>query len=143
MSQEHYPTDATRRAGALRHLLRLPLRRRLLVLAFGVRTLPHRAGLQPFLHHVRAAAFRALLRHRLAPRHEFAVGVTIAPVKRPALLRTALDDLAFAAIRALHSDGFLLDVLAGRIIAAGREFAEAPGLRSEEHTSELQSLRHL
>src|ERR1039458_2129052 len=107
--------------------------------ALGVRALPHRAGFQPLLHHVRAAACRTLLRHRLAPRHEFAVGVTVAPVKSLALLRTALDDLAFATIRALHADSFLLNVFAGRIIAARDEFAEAPGIQQDRKSTRLNS----
>src|SRR5262249_37671832 len=82
------------------------------------------AALQPLFDHVRAAAFRTLLGYRLTPRHESAVRITVAAIERLAALGAAFDDLTFRAIRTFHSDGFLLDVLAGRIIAARRELAE-------------------
>src|ERR1035441_1742844 len=95
-----------------------------LVFALRVRTLPYGARLEPLLHHVGAAALGALLWHGLAPGDEGAVGVAVAAVERLALLGAALDDLALRALRALDPDGFLLDVLAGGVIAAGGELAE-------------------
>src|ERR1035441_6253620 len=102
-----------------------------LVLALRVRTLPYNARLEPLLHHVGAAALGALLRHGLAPSDEGAVGVAVAAVERLALLGTALDDLALRALRALDADGFLLDVLAGGVIAARRELAEPAELQNQ------------
>src|ERR1041385_3870878 len=137
-----------------------------LVLAIAVGALDERAGLQPLLDHVGAAALGALLGDRLAPGDELAIGVAVAAVEGLALLGAALDDVAFAAFGTFDADQLLLDVLAGRVVAAGGEFAEtavldhqvvaavgallierligllllsAELLRSAEHTSELQS----
>src|SRR5262249_39291599 len=55
----------------------------------------------------------------------------IASVERLALLRTALDDVAFAAFGALHADQLLLHVLALGVVAAGGEFAEAAELHHQ------------
>src|SRR5207249_9932975 len=93
--------------------------------------LPNRAGLQPLLHHIRAAAFGTFLAHRLAPSYELAIGVTVATIKRLALLGAALDNLAIGTLRTLHPDGFLLDVLAGGIVAARRELTKASMLQHQ------------
>src|SRR5436190_11885222 len=98
-------------------------RRRHVLLELALRALQHRTCLQPFLHEIRIAAFRALLRNRLAPRYEITIGISIAAVERLAALRASLHDFTFGAFRALHADGFLLDVFARRIIAARGEFA--------------------
>src|SRR5690348_760478 len=58
------------------------LRRFLLVLALGVRALPHRPRLEEFFDHVRAAALRTLLRHGFAPRHEIALRPAVAAEER-------------------------------------------------------------
>src|SRR5581483_4228617 len=52
-------------------------------------------------------------------------------VERLALLRAPFRHFAFRAFRALHPDGFLLHVLAARIIAAGGEFAESSALQEQ------------
>src|ERR1039457_4818492 len=101
----------------------------LLVLAIRVGTLQHRPGLQPLLHHVRAAALGALLLHRLAPGHEVAIRPAVAAVERLAALGAPLHHLALAALRALHADGLLLHMLARRIIAASGKLAETAGLQ--------------
>src|SRR5260370_2366582 len=107
----------------LRSLRQNRLRSGLLVLTLGVGALPHGARLEPLLHHVGAAALRALLGYRLPPGDELAVRIPVASVQRPPLLRTARDDLAFRAVRTLHPDGLLLYEFARRVIAARRELA--------------------
>ena len=102
-----------------------------LVFALGVGALPEGARLDEFLDHVRAAALRALLGHGLAPGDERAIGVAVAAVERLALLGAALDDLALRALRALHADGLLLDVLAGGVVAARGELAEPAVLHDQ------------
>src|SRR5664279_5280957 len=101
------------------------------MLALRVGTLPHRAALQPLLHHVRTAAVRAFLSHGLTPCDEFTIGIPVAAVEGLALLRSPLNDLAFAAFGALYPDGLLLDILAGGVIAARGEFAKPAGLQHQ------------
>src|SRR5947209_6135193 len=101
------------------------------MLAGLIRTLPDRTRLQKLLDHVRVPAIRAFLRHRLAPRHEVTLRISIAPVERLALPRPPLHHLALRALGALHPDRLLLDVLARRVIAACRELAEAPALQHQ------------
>src|SRR5216684_654571 len=72
----------------------------LFVFALLVGTLQGAAGLQPFLEEVGAA------------------------VEGLAALGAPLHDFAFGALRALHANGFLLDVFASWIIAARRKLAE-------------------
>src|SRR5205823_481487 len=88
---------------------------------------------------IRTAAVRAFLRHRLTPGDELAIGIPVAAVEGLTLLRSPLDDFAFAAIRTLYSDGLLLDILASRVIAARGEFAETAGL----HYQMIAALRAL
>src|SRR5262245_33273416 len=101
-----------------------------LVLALLIWALQHRPALQPFLDQIRTAALRALLGDRFAPSDERAIGIAVASVKRLAALGAALDNFAFRAVRTFHPDGLLLDVLAGRVIAARGELAEPAGLEN-------------
>src|SRR5712692_5552623 len=110
-----------------------------LVTAFGLRAAQHGAGLQPFLNEIWIAALGAFFRYRLAPGDEIAIRVAAAAVKSLAPLGAPLDNFAFRTLRALHSDGLLLDVLAGRIITASRELAEA----AELHHQIVAALRAL
>src|SRR5579862_5690758 len=98
---------------------------RMLVLALVIRTLCDRSGLQPFFDQVARSALWALLVERLAPGDEVALRIAVAAVERLPALRTALHNLAFRAVRALHADRLLLDVFAVFVIAARGEFAEA------------------
>src|SRR5437773_3452837 len=100
-----------------------------LVAAFRLRAAQHGAGLQPFLHEIWIAALGAFFRYRLAPGDEIAVRVAAAAVKSLTALGAPLDNFAFRTLRTLHSHGLLLDVLAGRVIAAGGELAETAELR--------------
>ena len=68
---------------------------------------------------------------RASPGYEVAIGIAVAAVEGLALLRTALDDLALRALRALHPDGLLLDILAGGVVAARGELAEAAVLQHQ------------
>src|ERR1017187_5040744 len=102
-----------------------------LVLALGIGALGHVAGFRPFFEQILGAAFRTRLREGLRPGHELTVGVTGTAVERLAAPRAPLADVALAALGALHSDGFLLDVFAGGVIAAGGEFAEAAVLQNQ------------
>src|SRR6476659_4829392 len=95
----------------------------LLVTAFGLWTAQHRAGLQPFLNQIRIAALGAFFRYRLAPGDEITIRVAAAAVKCLSALGAPLDNFTFRTLRALHSHGLLLDVLASRVIAASRELA--------------------
>src|SRR5208283_103193 len=61
------------------------------VLALRVGTLPHGAGFEPLLHHVRAAAFGTFLGDRFAPRYELTIGILVTTVKCFALAGTAFD----------------------------------------------------
>src|ERR1017187_1203239 len=65
------------------------LRRGHFVLALGVGTLPDRAGFEPLLHQVGAAAVGALLCDRLPPRAPLAVRLPDAPVEGVTLPGTA------------------------------------------------------
>src|SRR5579885_2624255 len=103
----------------------------LLVFALGVGALPHGSGLEPFFDHVGAAALRTLFGNRFAPRHEIAVGPSVAAIEGLAALGTPLHHFALAALRALDPDGLLLDVLARRVIAASGELAVAAGLEHQ------------
>src|SRR3954469_12733479 len=84
-----------------------------LVLTFRIGTLQEIARLQILLRQVWTPAIRALFRHRASPRHEGAVRIAMASVERLTALGAPLHNLAFVTFRALHPDGFLLDVLAG------------------------------
>src|ERR1700678_1700415 len=104
---------------------------RLLELAFAVGTLRDGSGFEPLFDQVAGTAIGALLLNGLAPGHEVAFGIAVAAEERLALLGTPLHHFAFRAIGAGNTDGLLLDVLAFRIRAAGREFAEAPVLQHQ------------
>src|SRR4051794_22745358 len=107
-------------AGFRRHF------KRMFKLALGVRALGDGPGFQIFFDQVTAAAFRALLRNRPAPSHEIAVGVTAAPVEGRPALGPSFNYFALRAVRARHSDGFLLYVFALRVVAAGHELPVTP-----------------
>src|SRR5829696_5549651 len=70
-------------------------------------------------------AVGALLGDRLVPQREFAVRIVGAAVEHLAAPRLLLDAVA-AVLRAENTGGLLLDVLALRIVGAGRELAESP-----------------
>src|SRR5207237_9254981 len=81
--------------------------------------------------HVWTAAVWGLLRDVLAPGDEVAIGPAVAAVEGLALLGAALDDIAFAALGALHAHQLLLHVLARRIVAASSKLAEAAKLHDQ------------
>ena len=72
----------------------------------------------------RRLALRARLGDRPVPQREVAVRIVRAAEEHLAAPRLALDDVA-AVLRAEHAGGLLLHVLAGRIVAARGELAEA------------------
>src|SRR5262249_52628867 len=78
----------------------------------------------------RSAAVRALLRNGPVPEREVAVRVVRAAEEHLSAARLALDDVP-AVFGAEDAGGLLLDVLAGRIVAARGELAEAPLLEHE------------
>src|SRR5271166_3872611 len=89
-----------------------------------VRAGDHWPGFQIFLDQVFAATARALFRDRLACRGELALRIIRAAIERVALARALLDEVAVFALRTLHADEVLLDVLALGISAARGELAE-------------------
>src|ERR1035441_525945 len=128
----HLPARGSVSRPARPSLLRQSLHRNqhgLLVLAIRIRTLQHRPGLQPLLHHVRAPALGTLLLPGIAPSDEVAIRPAVAAVERLAALGAPLHHLAIVALRALHADGLLLHMLARRIIAASGKLAETAGLQ--------------
>src|SRR6185312_15927160 len=85
------------------------IRRRLFV----VRAHQKHTRLQRLLQQIRAAALGAFLVYRLLVRREVALRILRAAVKHVAAPpRLLLDNLALFALRALHADRVLLDVLA-------------------------------
>src|SRR5450432_4807176 len=86
----------------------------------------HRARLQILFDQIFAAATRALLGDRLVRRSELALRIISAAVEGVALARALFNQVAVFALRALHANVVLLDVLAFGISAAGRELAEPP-----------------
>src|SRR5450432_4252318 len=99
--------------------------RRPLEVTFLVGARDHRARLQILFDQIFAAATRALFSDRLVRRSKFALRIISAAVERVALARTLLDQVTVFAIRALHANVILLDVLAFGISAARGELAEA------------------
>src|SRR6185437_3552816 len=76
---------------------------------------------------IRAAALRAGLRHWLVRRCEVAIRIVGAAIEGIApTARFFLHQLAILALRALHADKILLDVLAVRVSAARDELAVTP-----------------
>src|SRR5262249_53205063 len=81
----------------------------------------------------RRVALRALLGDRPIPEHEVAIRIIRAPEEDLAATRLALDDLAalVGVLRALHARRLVFDVLALRVLGAGRELAVASLLDDE------------
>src|SRR6476646_4456831 len=74
-----------------------------------------------------ATTLRACFRNRLVCRRELAVRIIRAAIERvPTAARLLFHQLAIRALRALHANKILLDVLAIRVSAAGDELAIAP-----------------
>src|SRR4029453_4634007 len=86
--------------------------------------------LRDLLDEKRRAAIGTLLRERPVPEREVAVGIVRAAEEHLPAARLAFDDVP-AVFGAEYTGGLLLDVFAGRVVAAGRELAEAPLLQHE------------
>ena len=97
-------------------------------LAFLVGALREWSRLEEFFDEIRAAAIGTFLHDGLAPRNEIALRITVAAEEGAAAFRSAFHHLAFGAVRARHANGFLLNELAFRVVAARHEFAIAAKL---------------
>src|SRR5579863_4964223 len=100
-------------------------RRRPLVVAFFIGTRNDGPSFQILFHQILAAATRALFGDGLVGRSKLALRIISATVERVAFARALFDQVSVFALRALHADVILLDVLALGIPAAGGELAEA------------------
>ena len=100
----------------------------MLKLALFIRTLCPVSTLQIFFNQIWTLAIRANFFNRLTPCHKLAFRVFVAAVEILASLGTAFNNIAFFAQWAVHSNGVLLHVFAGRIVGTSNELPKSAEL---------------